>query len=291
MTSVDSGSYVVTGGAQGVGRAIAERLARDGHVLVLDPGAADAGWIRDRARITAVAGDAGDEATAAAAARRAADLAPLVGWVNNAAVFSDVDLHSAPVEEVSGLVLANLRLAVAGCAAAVRRVPRGRPPRGDRQRLVAPGPARGAGALAYATAKAAIEGLTRAVAVDYAPSGIRCNAVALGSIATARSDAMLAERPDVADELARLHPSAALDDPTRWRTSSRPCCRTPRRTSPEPSYPSTAAVPRSASTRSSRRHTEWSPERPAMTLSARQSRVSSQMTIPSTTSATRACFQ
>ena len=52
QTSVDSGSYVVTGGAQGVGRAIAERLARDGHVLVLDPGAADAEWIRDRARIT-----------------------------------------------------------------------------------------------------------------------------------------------------------------------------------------------------------------------------------------------
>ncbi len=206
MTSVDSGSYVVTGGAQGVGRAIAERLARDGHVLVLDPGAADAEWIRDRARITAVAGDAGDEATAAAAARRAADLAPLVGWVNNAAVFSDVDLHSAPVEEVSGLVLANLRLAVAGCAAAVRAfLEAGRPgaivnvSSHQAQRAVP-------GALAYATAKAAIEGLTRGVAVDYAPSGIRCNAVALGSIATARSDAMLAERPDVADELARLHP-------------------------------------------------------------------------------------
>ncbi len=206
MTSVDSGSYVVTGGAQGVGRAIAERLARDGHVLVLDPGAADAEWIRDRARITAVAGDAGDEATAAAAARRAADLAPLDGWVNNAAVFSDVDLHSAPVEEVSGLVLANLRLAVAGCAAAVRAfLEAGRPgaivnvSSHQAQRAVP-------GALAYATAKAAIEGLTRGVAVDYAPSGIRCNAVALGSIATARSDAMLAERPDVADELARLHP-------------------------------------------------------------------------------------
>ena len=39
------------------------------------------------------------------------------------------------------------------------------------------------GALPYATAKAAIEGLTRAVAVDYGPRGVRCNAVALGSIA------------------------------------------------------------------------------------------------------------
>jgi NAD(P)-dependent dehydrogenase (short-subunit alcohol dehydrogenase family) len=42
------------------------------------------------------------------------------------------------------------------------------------------------GALPHATAKAAIEGLTRALAVDYGPHGIRANAVALGSIATER---------------------------------------------------------------------------------------------------------
>jgi NAD(P)-dependent dehydrogenase (short-subunit alcohol dehydrogenase family) len=56
------------------------------------------------------------------------------------------------------------------------------------------------GALPYATAKAAIEGLTRALAVDYAPRGIRVNAVALGSIVTERYD-------DALDaELQRLHP-------------------------------------------------------------------------------------
>jgi NAD(P)-dependent dehydrogenase (short-subunit alcohol dehydrogenase family) len=42
------------------------------------------------------------------------------------------------------------------------------------------------GALPYATAKAAVEGLTRAVAVDHGPAGIRTNAVALGSITTVR---------------------------------------------------------------------------------------------------------
>ena len=56
------------------------------------------------------------------------------------------------------------------------------------------------GALPYVTAKAAIEGLTRALAVDYASRGIRVNAVALGSIATERYDARLDE------ELGRLHP-------------------------------------------------------------------------------------
>lgn len=41
-------------------------------------------------------------------------------------------------------------------------------------------------ALPYATAKAAVDGLTRAVAVDHGPAGIRSNTVALGSIATDR---------------------------------------------------------------------------------------------------------
>ena len=67
------------------------------------------------------------------------------------------------------------------------------------------------GALPYATAKAAVEGLTRALAVDVGPRGIRVNAVALGSIATVRYDELLHEAgPDgaaaIAAEMARLHP-------------------------------------------------------------------------------------
>ncbi|MDZ5443770.1 SDR family oxidoreductase [Micromonospora sp. 4G57] len=67
------------------------------------------------------------------------------------------------------------------------------------------------GALPYATAKAAVEGLTRALAVEYGHRGIRTNAVALGSIATERHAEFLArqepaEADRVAAELARLHP-------------------------------------------------------------------------------------
>jgi NAD(P)-dependent dehydrogenase (short-subunit alcohol dehydrogenase family) len=74
------------------------------------------------------------------------------------------------------------------------------------------------GALAYATAKAAVEGLTRALAVDYGPSGIRVNAVALGSIDTERYQALLAAQgPDgaarIEDQMRRLHPVGRVGRP------------------------------------------------------------------------------
>ena len=74
------------------------------------------------------------------------------------------------------------------------------------------------GALPYATAKAAIEGLTRALAVDYGPFGIRTNAVALGSIATQRYEELLSrQEPDVAEriqgEMRLLHPLGRVGRP------------------------------------------------------------------------------
>ena len=145
--------------------------------------------------------DAADEAVARRRPWRAPRrVAPLAGWVNNAAVFRDAWLHAE--DDVLDLITANLALAVTGCRVAVRHwLDAGRG--GAIVNVCSHQAARPVpGALPYAVAKAAIEGLTRAVAVDYGPAGIRCNAVALGSIATARSDA----RPELAEAIARLHP-------------------------------------------------------------------------------------
>ena len=69
------------------------------------------------------------------------------------------------------------------------------------------------------------------VALDLEPAeirGIRANAVALGSIANARLDELLAERPEVAEELRALHPLGARAGPRRSPPWSRTCCqRTP----------------------------------------------------------------
>lgn len=112
----DDASYVVTGGAQGVGRAIAERLAHTGQVVVLDT-ATSLGW--SHPRVILHSGDAGDGQIAAAAAARAEAAAPLAGWVNNAALFRDAALTTATTVEITGLITANLALVVTGCHAAV----------------------------------------------------------------------------------------------------------------------------------------------------------------------------
>jgi NAD(P)-dependent dehydrogenase (short-subunit alcohol dehydrogenase family) len=200
---MDEPSFVVTGGAQGVGRAVVERLAQGGHVVVLDV-ATTLEW--EDPAIQLVTGDARDPLVAQEAAARAEHLGPLSGWVNNAAIFRDAALDSASAEDVLGLITANLALAVTGCHVAVNHyLQQSRPgaivnvSSHQAQRAVR-------GALPYATAKAAIEGLTRAVAVDHGPRDIRANAVALGSISTARYEAYRAEHLEVDAQMAALHP-------------------------------------------------------------------------------------
>jgi NAD(P)-dependent dehydrogenase (short-subunit alcohol dehydrogenase family) len=124
-------------------------------------------------------------------------------------VFRDASISDP--QEVLDAIHANLAPAVVGCAAAVRHFLAARAHGAtvnvsshQAQRAVR-------GAMPYATAKAALEGLTRALAVDHGPDGIRVNAVALGSITTARYEALLTEQPpDDAEgtrqQMSRLHP-------------------------------------------------------------------------------------
>jgi NAD(P)-dependent dehydrogenase (short-subunit alcohol dehydrogenase family) len=212
---------VVTGGGRGVGRAIVERLLGDGGVVVaieLDPGAlAWTGGHPAGERVLGVAGDAADEAVTGRAADLAQAAAPLAGWVNNAAVFRDASIDTDPAATVLELIGLNLAPAVVGCATAVRRFLAAG---GGAIVNVSSHQARRAvpGALPYVVAKAATEGLTRALAVDYGPAGVRVNTVALGSIDTERYRALLAglepEAADrVRDELASLHPVGRVGRP------------------------------------------------------------------------------
>src|ERR1700751_3594432 len=121
MVSPMGPTYVVTGAGRGVGRAIAERLAGRGHVIALDRDAVALRWTADRPTVDGVAGDATDEQILAAAVERASEVGTLTGWVNNAAVFRDAAVHDTPIGELMELITANVALAVAGSATAIRR--------------------------------------------------------------------------------------------------------------------------------------------------------------------------
>lgn len=216
--------FVVTGAGRGIGRAIARRLTRDGYVVALDRDREALRWTEDDENAAALfpfTGDAADDAALEQAACLASDRGRLSGWVNNAAVFRDLDLHAAPSSEIVGVINRNLAPTVAGCRQAVRSFLRNEQDndseiKGAIVNISSHQAARAVpGALAYVVAKAAIEGMTRACAVDYGPVGIRCNAAALGSIETERSIIQLSamsegERVAVLNKLNSIQPSGAF---------------------------------------------------------------------------------
>lgn len=143
--------------------------------------------------------------------------------MNNAAIFRDATAHESSSATIMDLISANLAPAFAGSVAAARCYLRaGRPgaivnvSSHQAQRAVR-------GAVPYATSKAAVEGLTRALAVDYGHYGIRVNAVALGSISTERYENFLNQQAGdeaqrIAREMARLHPLGRVATATQYVT-------------------------------------------------------------------------
>ncbi|MFB7719382.1 SDR family NAD(P)-dependent oxidoreductase [Nocardia sp. NPDC056100] len=203
-------SYVVTGGGRGIGAAIVQRLLSRGHaVVVIERDAQALSWADGQ--VAVVVGDASSEQVTDQAADRAQELGTFAGWVNNAAVFQDASLDSTDAVRVLELINANLRPTLTGCRTAVRRFLAA--DTGGAIVNISSHQAKRpvSGALPYSTAKAAIGGLTRALAVEYGRHGIRVNAVAPGSVETERfTEYLAALTPDAAKlverDIATLHP-------------------------------------------------------------------------------------
>jgi NAD(P)-dependent dehydrogenase (short-subunit alcohol dehydrogenase family) len=173
---------LVTGGANGIGRAIVEAfLAEGASVLVVDLEAPSG--LAAEAPVEALRGDVCDPDVAEAAVARALErFGGLDLLVNDAAAYPDATVLDMPVEEWRRVFEVN----VTGPFLMARAFARARLERGGGGRIVSistgstrsPRPA----GAAYAASKSALETLSRVLAMELGPHGIGVNVVAPGYV-------------------------------------------------------------------------------------------------------------
>lgn len=201
---------VVTGAAGGIGGAIARRFAAEGcRVAALDRRLPDAGELRLEC-------DLGDDASVAAAARRIADAGLVPSIVVHAAA---IGARCATMETSAAFLTAMVDVNVGGALRLAQAFAPGMAAREGgaflfvssiNSTFATPGLA------AYAASKAALDSLTRTMALELAPDGVRVNAIRPASIDTPmlRQGFATVDDPDAArrTNIAR-HPLGRLGTP------------------------------------------------------------------------------
>ena len=162
---------LITGGAAGIGRAVAERCRADGYAPVTVD--------RDGDGIRA---DLSDPDATARALREALDGGPITRLVNNVGVVCPAPLGDQSIAELDRAVSLNLRCAMQ-CAQAL--LPGMRAARFGRIVNVSSRAALGKELrTAYAATKAGLQGMARVWALELGRHGITANAVGPGPIRT-----------------------------------------------------------------------------------------------------------
>lgn len=211
MTSSDlelaGQAAVITGGGSGIGRGVARELAQRGARVVLVS--------RDSERLESAANEllaaghdavalVGDIADPALLARLGSEAPKVDILVNSAAVFATYgDVDEVPLDEIDHVFAVDLRAALM----LVRHVLPGMKER-RYGRIVNIGSIAAslgaAGQVAYASAKAALAGMTRSVAAECSRRGVTCNLIEPGLIASERALAKI--DPEIRDCLVRATP-------------------------------------------------------------------------------------
>jgi NAD(P)-dependent dehydrogenase (short-subunit alcohol dehydrogenase family) len=186
MTDVQGKTVLVTGAASGIGRAAVERLRRDGaNAIGLDATAGDEvhqADIRDEAAVAAVIDDA------------IARHGRLDGVVNAAGVAGGGSVHLIDPTEWERVVSINLTGTFVVCRQAVLRMLEQDLRSGERGSIVTIASVEGlegtAGGSSYNAAKGGVVLLTKNIAIDYGPVGIRANAICPGFIDTPMTESV-----------------------------------------------------------------------------------------------------
>lgn len=183
---------VVTGAAMGIGLGIARRFRSGGYTVIgIDRDADTLAELANDQTLVPLAGDVADPDTHDRAAALATEHGRLEVWVNNAGIVRPGSIHEVDRADVDSTLAVNLGGTFWGTAAAVRTMLAAGTP-GAIVNVTSTQAFRGFPEQpAYAASKGGIVALTRQVAAEYAPSGIRCNAVAPGVILTPLNQSIL----------------------------------------------------------------------------------------------------
>ncbi|WP_296305435.1 SDR family oxidoreductase [Pseudomonas sp.] len=203
LVSLAGRSALVTGGGRGLGKAIARRLAEAGaNVLIGDIDADLAQSVAadlDAAASGRVIGSAMDVSQTAsieaASARAVESFGGIDIWVNNAGIFPAVRVEEMTDALWDQVLSVNTRGTFAGSREAARRMAtRG----GVIVNIVSTAGLKGAapGLAAYVSSKHAVRGLTRQMAIELAPQGIRVLGVAPTYCVTEGNQLAAAQNPD-----------------------------------------------------------------------------------------------
>jgi NAD(P)-dependent dehydrogenase (short-subunit alcohol dehydrogenase family) len=222
---------VVTGGAYGIGAAVARRLAEAGaRVLIGDLDEKAAKATADEVagttgrQVLAAHVDAADEASLVALAGRAAvELGGIDIWINNAGIFPPGPLLDLTGDAWDAVLDVNLRGAFLGSREAARQMTE-QGEGGVIVNITSTAGFRGsAGMPAYVSSKHGLGGLTKSLAAELGPHGIRALAVAptlistpgidhlreiggepMEALLTALAERLPVGRVGVADDVARV---------------------------------------------------------------------------------------
>jgi 3-oxoacyl-[acyl-carrier protein] reductase len=208
---------LVTGASRGIGAATARELSRRGWAVCLNyrTGATKAEALAEQLRAQGrpaicIQADVADEAAVSAMVRQAEKtLGPISLAVNNAGISRQALFQDVGQEDWNRLLAVNLTGARNVVKAVLPGMLAGK--QGAIVNVASVWGLRGASCEAlYACSKAALVGLTRSLAAELGPSGIRVNCVAPGVIATDMLSELSAE---TLDDLAQRTPLGRLGAP------------------------------------------------------------------------------